>query len=270
MTVTNCLTAIDFPRFFGRLIQPFTLWLFNLTGEDAFPLITGLGAGYPMGVKTTAQLYKNGSITKSTAQRLLLFCNNPGALFITGTVGMGVFGDAKTGYFILFCCYLPPVLLAVLSGLFSAPANTEYTYIPPKPLTQENFAFAISDSIRSLLMIGGYIIIFSVISAVFEKLHIFDGLARLFSPFGLPAEINKALSMGILEMTNGCALAGGSGKIYTAAAAAILSWGGLSVHAQSLEFTADTDLKTSYYFAGRLICGILSFMTAYFAYDVFI
>ena len=269
MTVTNCLAAIDFPRFFGRLIQPLTIGLFDLTGEEAFPLISGLGAGYPMGAKTTAQLYKNGCITKSTAQRLLLFCNNPGALFITGTVGAGVFGDAKTGYFLVFCCYLPPLLLAVLSGLFAPPAKPDLTYTPPKPFTQKIFAAAVSDSIRSVLMIGGYIIIFSVISAVFERLCVFDGLSLLFAPLGLPRSLNKALSMGLLEMTNGCALANGRGKIYTASAAAILGWGGLSVHAQSLEFTADTDLNTAYYFAGRLICCVLGFMTAYFTYPVF-
>ena len=270
MIISNCLISVDIPQFLGQLTEPFTLAVFNLTGTEAFPLILGLTAGCPIGIKTTSQLYKNGSLTENAAKRLTMFCGNAGALFITGTVGMGVFKSAKAGYFLMLCTYIPPLFLAVITGLFSPRTKPKKVFVQPKPFTQKIFTAAIADSLRSVLMIGGYIIIFSVICAVFEKLHIFDGLSLMLRPLGLPESINKALASGFFEMTNGCALANGSGKLSIACAAMILGWSGLSIHAQSLEFTESAGIDCRYFFCGRFICSILSFTLAYFMYDLFI
>ena len=49
----------------------------------SYALLLGLICGYPMGAKLTADLFREGKITKSEAQYLLTFCNNPGPVFIS-------------------------------------------------------------------------------------------------------------------------------------------------------------------------------------------
>lgn len=270
MISTNCLIAIDFPRFFGKYIQPFTIRIFNLGGEECFPLMVGLTAGFPMGIKTTAQLYAAGSLSKQSAHRLMMFCNNAGALFILGTVGTGFFGDAKAGYFLILCSCGASLFLAFLTGLFSPKAKPDKTYIRPKKFTQKILADSIRNSINSILAIGCYIIIFSVINEVFSALHIYDGTALMLRPLGLARKTCEAISMGIFEITNACSTAAGvSSDEALPAAAALIGWGGLSVHAQSLEFLNGTDLDSRFYFTGKLLTAILSLIFALLLRNIF-
>ncbi len=259
MITVNCLAAVDFPRVLGKMIQPLTLSLFNLTGEQAFPLAVGLTAGYPMGAKTTAQLYKTGKISKNTAHRLLLYSNNAGALFMIGTVGTGFFSDPKTGYFLVLCNYGAALLLAIISGLFYPSEKAVSCSVHVQKFTQKIFADAIADSINSILSIGCYIIIFSVLTELFGTLHIFDGISQFLDPLGLDKNISKAISVGIMEVTNACNMAScNTGKGSVLACAALIGWGGLSVHAQSIEFLEGTDLDIKYYFAGKILTAFLS------------
>lgn len=262
MITCNILTALNFPQLLGKALTPLTSKLFRLYGCQSFPLVVGLTAGYPMGVKTTAQLYKQGKIPRATANRLLMYCNNAGALFILGTVGTVFFDNPKAGYYIMFCNYTSAILLAIITAFFCRTNNTVPS-VDNKPYTvafsQKILADAINGSICSILSIGGYIILFSVLNEVFVKLHIIDGLSAMLSPLGMEKEINNGIAMGIFEITNGCNLISSvKNKTALLCATAVIGWGGFSIHAQSLEFISDTDLSVLWYFVGKIANSILS------------
>ena len=61
-----------------RKIKTVFRFLFGLSMYGSYALLLGLICGYPMGAKLTADLFREGKITKSEAQYLLTFCNNPG------------------------------------------------------------------------------------------------------------------------------------------------------------------------------------------------
>lgn len=77
---TNIIPLLG--RFLKKIMKP----VFNVPGEGAFPLIMGVISGYPTGAKIVSNFRKNGTCTKSEAERLLAFTNNSGPLFIIGTV----------------------------------------------------------------------------------------------------------------------------------------------------------------------------------------
>ena len=69
-----------------RKIKTVFRFLFGLSMYGSYALLLGLICGYPMGAKLTADLFREGKITKSEAQYLLTFCNNPGPVFISSYI----------------------------------------------------------------------------------------------------------------------------------------------------------------------------------------
>lgn len=68
-----------------RLLAPFkTLWkiVFGISPAGAYAVLVGMLCGYPMGAKTTSDLYENGQITKKEAEYLLTFVNQPSPVFV--------------------------------------------------------------------------------------------------------------------------------------------------------------------------------------------
>ncbi len=254
MITINCLTQMNVPRAAGKYLQPAVSRLFRLDGTQAFVLITGITAGYPMGLKTCAALYADGEISKPAAYRLMLCCNNAGALFILGTVGAGFFGDVKVGYFILICSLLSVFTIVFFTGFTSKKPSKDNTSPALTPFSRKILSDSLKNAGISIFYIGGYIILFSVLTKAFEILHIFDGLAGFF-PFD--KELAKAAAAGIFEVTNGCKYAAGQGMNGVLLCAALCGFGGLSVHAQSTEFLNDTDLSCLPYLFGKTLTALL-------------
>ena len=264
MVSIGLMINLGIPKKIGAVLQPFSLKLFNLNGIQAFVFLTGLTAGCPIGLKTLAELYRDGSISRSAAHRLMLYCNNTGMLFMLSTVGTVFFGSERTGRKLLLCNTLAALTLAAVSGILSKnqpPEKPNTDFSPPENAVLSK---TVVSSVHSMLIIGAYIIIFSVISEIFAILHIYDGLASLFAPLGLDKNLSKAAALGILEVTNGCRAAAGNSKECFVAAAVVCGWGGLSVHAQSTEFLNDTDLSPIPYLAGKGLNAILCGIYAYF------
>ena len=61
--------------------------------------LTGLLGGYPTGAQGVYLAYRNGSLSKASAEHLLSFCNNAGPAFIFGVLG-NVFSDLKIPFVI--------------------------------------------------------------------------------------------------------------------------------------------------------------------------
>ena len=93
-------------------------------------------------------------------------------------------------------------------------------------------------SFQSVLNICAFVTLFSAVSALL--------------PAGTPP-----LATGLLEMTGGLSLLENS-RAGRAAAAALVGFGGLSVHCQTLSVLADTDLRPRLHLAGKVLQALLS------------
>src|SRR5690554_1686798 len=99
----------------------------------------------------------------------------------------------------------------------------------------------VMSSIPTQLMIGGFIVFFSVLLKIFDLIGLQFILGSLISPlltlFGFSAELSTPLIHGLFEITLGSQQASELNDpiplvLKVAIAGAIIAWSGLSVHAQ--------------------------------------
>ena len=229
---------------FGHALEGVMRPLFRLSGAGAGALVLGLAGGYPVGARTAAELYRRGSLTREEAERLLSFCNNAGPGFVMGICGGAVFGSVRAGALL---CLIHAVSALLTGFLLSRPGRAPQASaarggsFPAAPEPRAGlFPAAVRDSFAAAWSVCGFVVIFAV-------------LLRFLSLILPP----HPLLLGFAELTNGVlALSPDRGGFMTCAA--LLGWGGLSVHAQTLSVLEDTDLSPRRYFLGKAVQALLS------------
>jgi len=241
----------------GRRLEGMMRPLFSLGGAGAGALALGLVGGYPVGARTVAELYRGGALSKEDAERLLGFCNNAGPGFILGVCGGAVFGDARAGAYL----YLVHVAAAVLTGVVlcrcAPPGRTQAAH-RPAPARQKrpaaSFPAVVRDSFAAVWSVCGFVVLFAVVLR----------FVTLLLPAGAADMPWYPLLLGSIELTNGvAALSPGRGGFVLCAA--LLGWGGLSVHAQTLSVLEGSELSARWYFLGKIIQAALSAPLAWLA-----
>ena len=302
--ITNVLTQTKVVSFVGRLLDKFMRPFFNVPGIGGFAFIMGLISGYPVGAKIVSDFRENGLVTKDEGERMLAFTNNSGPLFIISSVGISLFGDTKTGMLLLLTHILSCITVGIILGKFSRKSDEEFrkfhsqkhfdTTIPGsyasnlKRRTIKNKASAgnltfknlgevlgnsINSSIKTILLIGGFVVIFSVLISILNQTHILEMIAKFFAPLlsflGFDADFAKPLVSGVLELTNGVNLIS---DVHIKAisqnivlCAFLLGFGGFSVLLQVFSIISKTDLSIKKYFIGKLLQGIIAAIYTYLA-----
>lgn len=279
---TNILIQTGIIELTGIFLEPVMYPLFKVPGCSAFALICGMISGYPIGAKITQVLRSNEQISKSQAQRLISFCNNSGPLFIIGAIGTSMLGSKKAGYFIMFVHYFSAIITGLVFRFFF---GNEKNHLQPngriffraaKALkfshTNKSIGKIISDSvhdsIETVLQIGGFIVLFSVAAKILELSNIIPIIWYFASQFDFFARLGyenfNGIIIGIIEMTNGA-------KILTMhefspsmliILSALVSFGGFSIHMQSLSFITKTDISPYMYIFSKTIHALISVFTA--------
>lgn len=254
--------------------------LFRVPGEGSFVMAMGLASGYPIGAILSARLRRDGLCTKTEGERLMSFTNTADPLFMSGAVAVGMFNLPQVGFTIMAAHYLSSIATGLLLRFY----GKNEPYLREKRATGNilgrafnalymarqkdgrNFGELLGDAIRnsinSLLLVGGFIILFSVIIRIFTVLGIVDILGmmalKILSPLGLDSSLIPAIISGIFEVDLGCELVSKAPatvpllqKIMVASA--IIAWSGISVHGQVASVISDTDLKITPFIFARII-----------------
>ena len=260
--VSLLLAKLGFPRLLGRLLSPAAERLFHVSGAGATALFIGLCGGYPMGAAYLAELTEQGQLSPREAERLLGFANNSGPAFLIGAIGGGIFASARIGL-LLYLCH---ALAAVLAGLLLCrPVKGDAGGTDAVPLSPLPFSRALGEAVRAavpaVLQVCGFVILFTVFTGLLEANGFLPPLQRFLAAlFGLPAAQSRALLLGFWELGGGIGALRGlpptPGNL--ALAAALVGWGGVSVHLQSLAPFSDLPVRTSRHLPGRLLSAGLS------------
>lgn len=126
-------------------------------------------------------------------------------------------------------------------------------------------------SISTVVMIGGFVMLFSVIISMLNNSKIFDFLEFLVHPlldfFNIPASFANGVFAGIVELTNGVATIA---KIPFKAISLnmiicsfLLGFGGISVLLQVLSITSTSDISIKPYIIGKLMQGCFAALYTY-------
>ncbi len=262
----NFLIALGIPALAGRFFErPFRL-IFNAPGSSAFVFFISITSGYPMGPKLIGDLCRRGEIGEKDARKMLAFCSTSGPLFLLGTVGVSMLGSPEAGLTVALAHYGGAIFNGLLWRGSGADASTRIR-IPSKiknPKKAANssilelFTSSILSAIKTLAIICGYLVLFTL-AADFLNM---TGALNLIS-----ADWGKGFLAGILEMTVGCNRVSETALppvLLCVLCAFLVSFGGLSVLAQSMSLLAGSGIRVFHYLKVKLTHGILAGILAYF------
>ena len=256
--------------------------IFYLPGVASFPFVMGLISGYPVGAKIVSDLYSNNLCTQKEAERMLAFTNNSGPLFIIGTVGCSFYSNTSIGILLLISHILSSICVGIILGIISRikSATNKFTAHSTQSASVNNFSSLLQDdikiadlggilgsaivsAIKSILMIGGFVTIFSVILSILNNTKILTIISYFISNiFHINPDYIVGLLTGFLEFTNGLykisTINNKMLSINLIISSFIIGFGGISVTLQVLNIISKNKLSIKAYIFGKLLHGTIS------------
>ncbi|MBS2968855.1 sporulation integral membrane protein YlbJ [Metabacillus sp. KIGAM252] len=284
--ISELLIGFGIVRFAGVLLEPVMRPLFKVPGSGGFVWAMGIASGFPAGAKLTARLRKEKQLTNIEAERLVSFTNCSSPLFMFAAVSVGIFKNPALGILLASAHYLSNLLVGIIMrfhGRQTEAQNEIRIKKFPFPLFSEAFGAlhetrlknkkpigkmlgdAVLGSVQTLLVIGGFIILFSVLTRILDIVGFSNMAAGILSQafylFSLPETLTKPLIAGVFEITQGNmeaskANAGLLSKVIMASF--ILGFSGLSVQAQVASILAETDVRFFPFFIARMMQGFFA------------
>lgn len=299
LIIAEILLGTGIIHFIGVLLEPIMRPLFNVPGVGSFVLAMGFASGYPMASKLTARFREQKLVTKAEGERLVAFTTTSDPIFLFGAIAVGFFHDAKLGVIIAVIHYTSSILVGFImrfhhkSDTEKLDSHSEFndnnifirafkTMEKAKSKDERKFGKLMGDSVMSsietLVMIGGFIIFFSVLLAVLQQIQITVLLAKLISIvmvlIGFSTELASSVIYGLFEVTLGAKSISETSlsvpmEQKLAILCAISAWSGISVHAQIAAIIQQTDMKYSPFLFAKIIHMIIAFILALIAYRMF-
>ena len=286
----NLIVDLKIVDIIGFIINPITRLIFNVSGKSALVFVISTVSGYPVGAKLASELRLNNQISKFEAQRLASFCSTSGPLFIIGAVATGMLKNPTLGYLMLVCHYLGSISVGLLFRNYgkesvSNSKSTIKSNIISTIETRSNsdngffvlFGNAVFNGVNTLLVVGGFVIIFSVVFEILSLFNIISALAYILyiplSLFGISKDLCYAFISGLFEITIGCnkiSLVSSSSEVLKAALCSFLiGFSGMSILAQCCNFLAKTDVNTTLYIISKFLHGLLASIFTFLLYPLF-
>ncbi|WP_174733816.1 sporulation integral membrane protein YlbJ [Mesobacillus harenae] len=282
--VSEMLIGFGVVKFIGVLLEPLMRPLFRVPGVGGFVWAMGMASGYPAGAKLTARLRQEKQLTRLEAERLVSFTNCSNPLFIFGAVSVGFFYNAQLGVILALAHYLGNMSVGLFMRFYGSEQETtreererrlsirdalaqlHRTRIKDNRPIGKLLGDAVMSSIQTLLMIGGFIILFSVINKLLFHVHITsilaDFLEILLSMLGMPEMLSLPFISGMFEITLGSQM---TSQVKEATlmhqaiiTSFILAFSGFSVQAQVASILAQTDIRFKPFFFARILHGFLA------------
>jgi len=271
---TEMLSYTNVVSYLGKWLTPIMKPIFGVPGEAAFAFIMGLISGYPVGAKIVSNFVNQQIITYEEAERLLAFTNNSGPLFIIGTVGITLFGNTSIGILLFVTHVLACISVGIALNIFtkhqrkSTSLATNIKNTKPSNYNSsisfsslgEILGNSIKNATSTIFLIGGFVVIFSVIISILNHSHI------------LPSnKLLEATISGIVELTNGVSLVSNihfkSISINIILCAFLLGFGGISVLLQVVSIVSKSKISIKKYIYGKLLQGIFSAFYTFIALE---
>jgi len=180
--------------------------------------------------------------------------------------------NKEIGFLILFCHYISNFIIGLLFRNYYISKKDKFSISLKKALNamhkkrisnQLNFGELITkslmNSIKTLFLILGVITMFLILTTIIDN------------NINLSA-YNQAILNGIFEMTQGLkyvSLLSIPLKNKTILATMFISFGGLSVHMQTISIISDTKIKYLPFLIGRILHASIASLLVYFLFDYY-
>jgi sporulation integral membrane protein YlbJ len=287
----------------GKLLEPLMSRLFGLPGASGWALALGWTAGAPAGAAAIGKLNQTGLLSQDEANKLLSISFVCSPVFIITVVGVSYLQSAQLGLALAIIHYASAMLLGALlilltrnnskskpntsdpeasklrtkdwyehpdksAGLF---ARSLYALHKAHEEDGRTFGKLLGDSVttavQNLLVIGGYIMMFSVLFNVISLSGLLEWLGRTTASAGGPGQHLYQwllyLLPSMLEVHLGSYSISQSDMAPFAVQAAILSaalaWGGVSAQLQAKSLCGGTS-SLGLFLKWRVIHTLIAFV----------
>ena len=285
----NLIVDLKIVDIIGYIINPITKFIFNVSGKSALVFIISMVSGYPVGAKLASELRSNNQISKSECQRLVSFCSTSGPLFIIGSVATGMFKNPQLGYLMIICHYVGSISVGLLFRNYGTNSiNNEKTSLKTNVLNTINnrykdnrgffvlFGNAVFNGVNTLLSIGGFVIVFSVVFEVFSLFNIISLFSSILyiplSLFGITKELCHSFISGLFEITIGCdkvsSILSTPEILRASLCSFLIGFSGLSILMQCCSFISKTDVNTTLYIFSKFLHGCISSIFTFLFYPL--
>lgn len=220
----------------------------KLSPNGLFALTAGFLCGFPTGAKILGDLRRNGKIRTAEAQCLLNFCNNASPGFVLTYLIHEKLHLQEQLPAVLLLVYGIPLGYGLVSLAFLPPADVEVKKAPRTKITFGLLDACIYDACITILKLGGYIMLFSILAEMIACIPV------------LSAETCAFLT-AILELTSGIDRIASAFPAAAAPLAAIplTVFGGLCTLAQTISVLKGSGLRAGSYVRAKAVTSLLSF-----------
>lgn len=207
---------------------------------------------------------KKNAIDIHTCHRLINIASNPSPIFILGVVGASMLKNSSFGVLLLVSTYLSCVIMALIlprkKDVYFKQLNNTKSVKENKTLG-EILKYSIDNAFKTAFSIGGFIILFSVLTSIIKNNILSDiVLKNLSLIFNIQKSTLEGFFFGVLEMTNGCSLIApiNMNIMYKLAIISfLLAFSGLSIISQTYSIIHNSKLSLSKYITRKFIQGII-------------
>lgn len=210
--LTNLLVQNTFVSTIPSHWRHFIRYAFGLSPWGLYCLFLGMLCGFPMGAKISSDFYSSGKISKREAQYLLTISNQPSPAFLITYLCHTIFRKHELYKNVLCMFYL-----SVLSCMFffrfiiyrnhtiasdflpsSAGKGTHKKETPTYSSTGAIIDVSIMNGFETITRLGGYILLFSIISATIVHFWPFADVSSIFvsGPTELITGLNQLAASG--------------------------------------------------------------------------
>lgn len=263
LVVTGLMMGYNGVEIYSRVLGKFLCKPLRLPLQCTFALVISFLCGYPLGAKYSCELYEQGLIDLKTCQRLINIASNTSPLFAIGAVGISMLSSSYIGYLLLIANYISCFIMGVI-----LPSKQFVTIKPTIKLSnKENKSIgniikdAMDSSIKTSLSVGGYVIMFCVITTIIKSNIIFDIAIRDISFIThIDTTLLNGIILGLIEMTNGCYLISNASVdmyIKVIVIGFFLGFSGFSIISQAHSFTYKHPLSMRVYITRKILQGFI-------------
>ena len=218
-------------------------------------------------------MIEENKISRAEAQILISFCNNPGPIFILGTVGINMFNNKKLGYVLMIAIYFAAIINGLIFSFFiknkvsvgDKKNNLSRIFFYGK---NKNFGILISESISeaifSVLQIGGFVVLFGILCKILELSNIIKIIWLPVSKINFFKELGYknfyGLIFGLVEITNGAKslLENNFCQSGLILLTGLMAFGGFCVHMQTISFIVETGINVGLYIFAKMTHAFIS------------
>lgn len=236
LIITSIIVNTNSRRLFDKVFGRITVGLFRLPACTTSAIIFGLIAGYPAGAMLTNQLLASHMIDENHARRIMRFNFCGGVAFIITAVGTITMKSTFYGIVVYGINVVACIIIGIISGLFYPKIKGDCQQNSATLPFSQALVSAVEQTVKSLLIMSGYIILFSAINIM----------------IALPEELTP-----LLEITNGICKT--KKHFSLSMVAGFLSFGGICIHLQLMGVLSNIKMKYFEFLLWRAISGLICF-----------